>query len=290
MPARPVMSGTQQSVAVVRHSSVLVGRTLSGGHAKEMKKLRVAKAPRTKRKPKKEADMYINELIFEVTRRCNLACQHCLRGDPQNVDISNETIDKALEGITGIGMITFTGGEPSLAVDRIKYIYEAIKKRDINLGGFYVVTNGKIASRELMNVLTDFYTLVDSCDEYVGSLVISKDQYHVDEGCDTTKADKLYRALTFYRPDDRKGDIRMLINEGRARGMGQREVSLENIIVEMNDEDKPERVESTIYINALGDVVPSCDMSFESQEESKIGNVYDKSLSEIVANAVAVVA
>ena len=252
-----------------------------------MKKLRVAEAPRSK--PERKVGMYINELVIEITRRCNLACQHCLRGEPQNVDISDETINKALEGITGIGTITFTGGEPSLAVDRIQYIYKQIKKRGIDLGGFYVVTNGKIASRELMNVLIDLYAIVDYIEEGIGGLVISKDQYHEYELPEEERkaADKLYKALSFYRPEDRKGDIKMLINEGRAQGMGQREVYLENLIVETDDDDNPERVESTIYINALGDVITSCDMSFESQEENKIGNVNKKSLSKIVAKAVA---
>jgi len=235
--------------------------------------------------------MYINELVIEVTRRCNLACQHCLRGDPQDVDISNETIDKALKYVTEIGTITFTGGEPSLAVDRIRYIYDQIKARNINLYGFYVVTNGKIASRELMNVLIDLYILIGCPDneDYNAGLAISKDQYHEQEVYDDERkaAEKLYKALSFYRPEDKSARIEYLINEGRAFGMGNRDVSLETLIVETDEKGKPERVEGTIYINALGDVITSCDMSFESQDENKIGNVRKTSLSRIVAKAVA---
>jgi MoaA/NifB/PqqE/SkfB family radical SAM enzyme len=229
--------------------------------------------------------MYVSELIFEITRRCNLACQHCLRGEPQNKDIDNQTINKALEGISGIGIITFTGGEPTLAVDRIQYIYKQIKKRNISLNGFYVVTNGKIASKELMSVLIDLYSCTDYPEDEIGGLTISKDQYHEYENYDTTKADKLYKALSFYH-DDHKGNIKMLINEGRARGMGHREVYLEELVAETNNEGTIiERVDSTIYINALGDVIPSCDMSFESQEENKLGNVNDKPLSKILFKA-----
>lgn len=235
--------------------------------------------------------MYVNELIFEVTRRCNIACQHCLRGEPQNKDIDNTTIDKTLEGVTSIGTLTFAGGEPSLAVDRIRYIYEQIKTRGIDLYGFYLVTNGKIASKDLMSALIDVYTLVDNtADEFMGGFDISKDQYHIDEGYDTSAADKMYRALSFYHPNARKGDIQSLINEGRARGMGHREAFLEPLVIETDADDIPQRVEGTVYINALGDVIPSCDMSFESQNENKIGNVNEKSLSEIVAAAVSVVA
>ena len=41
--------------------------------------------------------------IFEVTRRCNLSCEHCLRGDAQNLDMTKETVDKVLDHIESIG-------------------------------------------------------------------------------------------------------------------------------------------------------------------------------------------
>jgi hypothetical protein len=153
------------------------------------------------------------------------------------------------------------------------------------------VTNGKIASRELMNALIDLFVFIGCPDQEDcnASLVISKDQYHEQELYDDERkaADKLYSALSFYRSKDRDRDLKMLINEGRARGMGHREAYLESLVVETSEDDKPTRVEGTVYINALGDVITSCDMSFESQNENKIGNVNEKSLSEIVAKAVA---
>ena len=41
---------------------------------------------------------YINTISFEITRRCNLNCKWCSKGDPQNFDISKEIIDKTLDG------------------------------------------------------------------------------------------------------------------------------------------------------------------------------------------------
>lgn len=35
-------------------------------------------------------------LTIELTRRCNMACRHCLRGDAQNRTISTEIIDKII--------------------------------------------------------------------------------------------------------------------------------------------------------------------------------------------------
>lgn len=226
--------------------------------------------------------MFINELVIEVTRRCNLKCRHCMRGDPQNVNISKETITKALEGVTEIGSITFTGGEPSLAVTQINAIIKELKRRRITVYSFYVVTNGKVASKKLMQALIDMYAYCE--DNEASALVISKDQYHHELLGEPKKADQLYRALTFYRPDDRKHDIKSVLYEGRAieEGVGTDNVRLDSFVVEVDDDNNPSRVESTVYINALGDVVPSCDMSFESQEQSKIGNVHKDPLIEII--------
>ena len=38
--------------------------------------------------------MQVYSLILEVTRRCNMCCAHCLRGEAENIDMQKETIDK----------------------------------------------------------------------------------------------------------------------------------------------------------------------------------------------------
>jgi hypothetical protein len=54
------------------------------------------------------------------------------------------------------------------------------------------------------------------------------------------------------------------------------------LAIEIDDHDQPERVEGTVYVNVHGDVIPSCDMSFDSQENNKIGNVHKNTLPEIL--------
>ena len=61
--------------------------------------------------------LYISDLVLEVTRRCNMSCAHCCRGDAQNCDITHKVIDDAFANLSGIGSLVFTGGEPSLNVD-----------------------------------------------------------------------------------------------------------------------------------------------------------------------------
>ena len=82
---------------------------------------------------KKTTIISYGNLCLEITRRCNMACAHCLRGDAQNVDMSHEIIDRALENVLSIGSLTFTGGEPSLNVDAMRYTLEKrVKKKEFS--------------------------------------------------------------------------------------------------------------------------------------------------------------
>lgn len=54
----------------------------------------------------------LEDLAIETTRRCNLKCDHCMRGVSQNIDLTPEIIDYILENdeIKRINHICFSGG------------------------------------------------------------------------------------------------------------------------------------------------------------------------------------
>jgi hypothetical protein len=227
--------------------------------------------------------MHVSELVLEITRRCNIKCRHCLRGAPQRKDISDETINKVLEGVDFISTITFTGGEPSLAVDRIRYFTKAIKERGIELGGFYVITNGKRASLELVHALLDLYAYVHPMErDEMCSLIVSRDQYH-HEQCDSREAVALYSGLSFFRPELYKEQIDpyLVIAEGRAKDWGVKAVPMNGVVVGRDDEGNIESIDETTYVNVHGDVCLACDYSYVSQAKMKIGNVHTETLAEI---------
>jgi organic radical activating enzyme len=221
----------------------------------------------------------IYNLIYEITRRCNARCEHCLRGPAQKVDMSDEIINRSLEGVGSISTITFTGGEPSLAVDRIRYILKAVKERGICVDSFYLVTNGKVKSLDLCLALMEWYAYCDSNE--MSSLCISKDQYHTREIESTKEAHQLYQALSFYNAEERNRDIEVLINEGRAKtkNIGERE-AFTGIDYETNEDGSIEHIEE-IYVNALGDVCTGCDLSFGSQKKNAIGSVLTDTIEQI---------
>lgn len=86
--------------------------------------------------------IYFKQLMVEVTRRCQLKCEHCMRGEAQNLEISTEVIDTFLEQAAGIGDLFFTGGEPTLATDKMDYFLDRMIEKEIPLGGISYITNG----------------------------------------------------------------------------------------------------------------------------------------------------
>lgn len=224
--------------------------------------------------------LYISNLILEVTRRCNMSCAHCLRGPAQNVDMSKETVDRVLDACEhGIGTVTFTGGEPSLNVPIIRYFRQQIKKRKIGLGSFFIVTNGKISSLPLVKELVELYAY---CDEReMCGFEMSKDQFHEE-----VKTPTLYNALKFFNDTNRgKLDLDEVICEGRGEevGTGMRLAQTDTLDFEITlGEELYVQINNDLQVSANGNVVMACDFSFDRIDEESIGNVHKTPLKKII--------
>jgi len=131
----------------------------------------------------------LSGLHLEVTRRCNLRCAHCLCGEPQNIDISPEVIDKFLAQVSEITSILLTGGEPLLALDSIKYLFDALKRNDVKVITVSFITNGTILDERFIHILSDFLQDKPECKIDWG---ISYDKFH-----DKSQSEK---CLEFYKP------------------------------------------------------------------------------------------
>ena len=86
---------------------------------------------------------------FEVTRRCNLKCGHCIRGDAQQLTLRKEYVDAVLNQTPMIVNVVLTGGEPFLEPELVEYIVDGIIKRKIYVGTFQSVTNGTVCSERI---------------------------------------------------------------------------------------------------------------------------------------------
>ena len=122
--------------------------------------------------------MYLGQLIIEVTRRCNMACEHCLRGEPQKLNISDLVLNNFFRQIrdSSIGNLTITGGEPSLVPERIQAILRFIRMYHIDVESFYMVTNAKKVTNQFLQAILDLY--MQSGDQGSFAINYSDDQFH----------------------------------------------------------------------------------------------------------------
>ncbi len=219
--------------------------------------------------------MNINNLIIEVTRRCNLNCMHCLRGEKQLLDLDASYLETLLEklNVKGIGTITFSGGEPSLNLDCIIEIRSILKRERIDVGNFYMATNGvnKYNKRFIIELL-EWYLF---CSENeITRVDLSNSPYH-----DTlTNSLGLMEGLGFsgYKYEDNySGDN--LINDGNANSNGIGSNALDSSPVEIDEHSIGE-----LYLNCYGDLCTSCDLSYETQESEEFNICNVKDVSEEV--------
>lgn len=242
--------------------------------------------------------MYISsacDAVIEITRRCNMCCAHCLRGDAENVDIQEKYINAFLDSFSGrryIGTIVFTGGEISLNIPAIRYILKAVKERNISVGSFYMVTNGKAVDKmeDLALASLEWWNYCDEKDEYLCGLCISSDNFH-EEISDESAS--ILSGLKYNR-DDMVTDFheKYLLNEGRAKTLNddwslKREPRTPELVVDYTGNDKIgiNINEGELYLNTVGDVVVGCDWSYESQRKYRIGNVMDEKWLENIRSS-----
>ena len=215
-------------------------------------------------------------VIIEVTRRCNMECAHCLRGCQQNKDISIAHIDELLSRVDYINSITFTGGEPSLNVKAIEYTLEQCKDRGIEVGSFYIATNGKIIDESFIIACLKWYAYC--YEKGMCSVNVSNDGWHAEEGNYNTE---LLDGLSFFSRKHSEESVyyyQSAINEGNAyeNGIGARENTDYGFKI-----DDELFFEGDVYLNVNGDIISGCDWSYESQEEHKVCHVSELSLDKL---------
>ena len=232
------------------------------------------------------------ELIFETTRRCNGGkvygggqrhpCEHCLRGMPQNVVMSNDVISAIARNVDRASTLTFTGGEPTLVPRVIEEIFHQFRSKEYD--SFYIVTNGVRYSPKTVAILSDEYHNNRYLDTEIAALSVSVDPFHEFNSDVYHK----YRNLKFFRPD-KEMDFRhseSILDEGLAaeNGIGGR---VEKPHLEIDTYNDGDIDIGLLYVNAHGDIIPGCNFSYETQERIKIGNILDESLEDIILRYIA---
>lgn len=134
-----------------------------------------------------------NCLVVEITRKCQLQCAHCMRGDAQNINMDNAIITILLNKTSDIERLAFTGGEPTLNIEGMDFFLDTMIKNDIHLTKLDIVTNGVLLSEQFIKLLKRYYIWINKSNspykKYIW-LEISDDKYH--QGVNVEKAINFY--------------------------------------------------------------------------------------------------
>lgn len=218
-------------------------------------------------------------VTFEVCRMCNMQSAHCLRGDAENIKIKKAYIDRFLQTAASINCLTITGGEPTLAVDMIQYIYDKCIEYGVEVYNVWCTTNGKIKSRKFLNVMTRFIEYTQEFDGELSGVSLSTDQFH-----DALPEENywFYTDYEYYEDSKTRGKLNFTIPEGRAYDNNlvtnnwnghQRED--DKFVGYLNNSGELRLEEGLVYINAKGDILFCCDLSFYTQEYARHGNIME---------------
>ena len=119
------------------------------------------------------------------------SCRHCMRGDPQQIDLSREDIDALIRQTEMIGNLYISGGEPTLNLDSISYLLERAKQEHVPIFRLQIITNGLAGVDGVAEVIGRWSEYLHECnftykkreesaDNYV-DFRISIDDYHNHE-------------------------------------------------------------------------------------------------------------
>ena len=224
----------------------------------------------------------LTNLVLEITRRCNMKCEHCLRGKAQAIDMDFEIINRIISQTDSICGISITGGEPSLNAKAINHFRYSLNHFKCVLHHFWIATNAKFFKESFYNAVILLYG--ECWEKDLCALTISGDQYHYGQ---SNQAYEKYQELPFYSYD-RTHHIKdhLVLDEGYAKenGIG---CKTQKISIDFKDtyiDNDMLYVGDMVYINAKGDVLLECDLSYENQEKHKIGNVLETGIDEIILN------
>ena len=210
-------------------------------------------------------------LMLEITRQCGMNCNHCMRGEAEDVDMKYDVIYTICEKATHIEQLSITGGEPSLAPEKIDLLANRLSYNGCTIGSFFCATNAQHYSESFVAALNLLYKQCKNPEKCI--LSISTDQFH--SGADP-KALEEYRKLPYYSPVKEKGYLppHKILNEGRAadNGIGTFDALYDQEFYDVEFKGFDLIVNDRVYINVFGDILLEPDARYSAQNEISVGN------------------
>lgn len=239
-------------------------------------------------------------LILEVTRDCNMACDHCMRGEPEDLYMDVRTVARAIRAFSDIRCIVFTGGEPTLNITAINQALHCCETKGIPVISAYIATNGKYVPDDFLSACDDWYMYcaaneygtnkkihgetLEKLARWVGSqrgngsglsVALSADDYHdpIPFGNLTRLMSRSYFSTDKFNTDwfHKKNSV---LDTGRAKELLPKDRLRATDISRYYVEPDGDTLRfDTIYVNAKGYILPDCDLPYGQQEAYKEFNV-----------------
>ena len=134
----------------------------------------------------------------------------------------------------------------------------------------------------------EWWNYCDDKDDYSCGLCISSDDFHE---AIPYESKSILSGLKYNR-NDKVTDFHRacLLNEGRAKNLDsniykKREPYIDKLEYEFSKTGGIDFYSGELYLNAIGDVVSGCDLSYESQKKYRFGNVMNKNWLENISNS-----
>lgn len=231
----------------------------------------------------------VDTLSFTITQNCNLKCAHCFRGERQNFNVSDETINNTFSNISEIKTFCLTGGEIFLSndtVDKIKKVIEQVRSNNIKINKIMIFTNGINYNDNIEKTIIKLFDL--AVDKNNSCLVISKDKFHNEEvnrlgfmakrDSNEIKFGNLaYKIGIRYGTKEATGRIDDM---GRAKNIDdEKELpdiekfnKLEKFILECNNFNIPNKFVGNLKVHTNGDLYFYC-ISYDMIAENTLFNI-----------------
>ena len=242
------------------------------------------------------------ELALEVTRRCNKACPHCVKGAAQNLSMSTEIIDKIFEDVADAAYLVLLSGEVLLEIDLIEYIVQKLANSQWTTRAIEFTTNGTVRDKRIIDTLEEYCSRKEGNAAFIR---ISNDQFHDPE--EYVQAYNFYTDLANQanarnRTTNRSGGIFVdytqiegnkipaltydgnainFINSGESgyiRGINVKYPHNEQHRIRIDGDTIP----CLIGILANGGVFVTEQMSYDSSDKCSFGNIMDSHLTDII--------
>jgi organic radical activating enzyme len=241
----------------------------------------------------KDSKIIINILELEVTRKCNLKCAHCLKGDACNVSMDLSTIDSVFKQVDTIETLSLCGGEPFLVPETIRYIVRKAKEYGVIINNWDLITNGTIYSDNVIDVL---FELDDYCTDkddngLSGRIEISSDEFHEEA---ITKLGKRVELILKRNIIMNKlllpwySGVRQLkeyiVNDGRSLNLNRKKGNIKVRKYNLTALDDEIKVFPCIYISTNG-IVTIGTSSYENQiSKYNFGNINELHILDCIKN------